>query len=437
MLSTICRTIEREQLRADGPAASGGHRWLVAVSGGPDSTALLHALVQLAPRLYLTLEAATVDHGLRPESAGEAAQVHASCRALGVPCQVLRVDVTGARGPHVSLQDAARRVRLAALAEAARSTGCQRVALGHTADDQAETVLFRIVRGTGVAGLTGIPYARPPFIRPLLDVRRGQLLAFLRRRKVSFIEDPSNADRRFTRSRVRHDWLPFLERENPRLVDALLSLAADSRALSGSAAPPGELARRVGRRAAATVSELASQGRGTRWVHFAGGVAEVAYGRVELRPAGVPAKRQADLPALPEMYITQPGQYRWPGGAPQGGSLEIEVQLRQGGLAPRGSTSFAAAVLTSGLHLRAPRPGDRMRPRGGAGSRKLQDLLVDAKIPRERRRTLPVLCTAGGTILLVPGLRPSEAGRPEPGSREWVEIRIRPTAEPSGARSVG
>src|SRR3954447_12808889 len=183
MLSTMLRTIKEHTLVA------AGDRVLVAVSGGPDSTALLHGLLVLAPRLGLTLEAAVVDHGLRPESTAEAAEVLERCRAAGVGCAVLQVDVRAARGRHVSWQDAARRARLGALEGEARRLGCPRVALGHTADDQAETLLFRIVRGTGVVGLAGIPYQRDPFVRPLLDVRRREVLAYLRRRRLPFIED--------------------------------------------------------------------------------------------------------------------------------------------------------------------------------------------------------------------------------------------------------
>ena len=120
-----------------------GERVLVAVSGGPDSTALLHALVQLGPRLGIQVMAATVDHGLRPESPREAALVVERCRDLGVNCQIATVDVRGARRAHVSWQDAARRVRLAALEELAGRLGCARIALGHTANDQAESKFRR------------------------------------------------------------------------------------------------------------------------------------------------------------------------------------------------------------------------------------------------------------------------------------------------------
>jgi tRNA(Ile)-lysidine synthase len=396
VLSAILRTL-REQALVDR-----GERVLVAVSGGPDSTALLHALVRLAPRLGIELEAATVNHGLRPEAAGEVALVVERCRALGIACEALAVDVRGARGPHVSWQDAARRVRLGALEAQAARRGCARIALGHTADDQAETVLFRIVRGTGVAGLAAVPYRRGAFVRPMLEVRRREVLRYLGKRRIPFIEDPSNADRRFTRARIRHEWIPFLERENPRLVEALLALAADAR---GASSAPG-----LSRRAGATVARLAAAGAGTRRVSVRGGQVEVSYGEIRW--------------ALPETPLTTsvteisgPGRY---------GSGAAALEVNEGTVpgAPAADTAaFDLDRLPLPLRVRAPRPGDRMRPRGGRGSRKLSDLFIDAKIPRTRRSGLPLLEAADGTILFVPGLRPSEVGRPGPHTRRWLEVR--------------
>jgi tRNA(Ile)-lysidine synthase len=421
MLSRLLATVAREGLLAR------GDRVLVALSGGPDSTALLHGLVRVAPRLGLTVEAATVDHGLRPESRSEARAVLAAGAALGVECSLLALDVNGGRRRGESLQTAARRMRLAALQEAAARRSCRRIALGHTADDQAETVLFRIVRGTGLPGLAGIPYRRDPFVRPLLDVRRSEVLAYLRRRRVSFIEDPSNRDPRFARTRVRHGWLPFLAAENPQIVAALLSLAQEARALPArepdvSDAYPGWVDDpRVSRRAREVIRRLAARPAGTRWVSVQNAVAEVAYGRVRLREPGSDGPA-GPAPAASELIaVTRPGSYPWPAGG-----LRVELRLvEESGAPPAGAATFDPALLDRGLVLRSSRPGDRMRPRGGRGSRKLQDLLVDAKIPRERRRGLPVLAAGGGTgpILFVPGLRPSEEGRPVPGAGRWLEVR--------------
>jgi tRNA(Ile)-lysidine synthase len=400
LISSILRTIDEHGL------VERGQLVLVGLSGGPDSTALLHGLLAVRERLGIRLCAAVVDHGLRPESAGEAALVAERCRAAGVACTVLTVDVRAARTAHVSWQDAARRARLGALEEAARAQRADAVALGHTADDQAETVLFRIVRGTGLRGLSGIPHRRGVFIRPLLDVRRSEVLHHLRRREIPFVSDPSNDDRRFTRVRVRHEWLPFLARENPRLIDGLLALAAEAR---GAGPPlPG-----VARRAAVTVARLAAAGAGTHTVSVAGGDVEVSYGRVRFVARAV---RSASAPLV--IPVDGPGTYRLARGP------ALEVTAGTAGSAPASpEAAFDLDQVSLPLSLRSLVAGDRMRPRGGRGSRKLSDLLIDAKVPRPRRAELPVLTAADGVILFVPGLRPAQAGRPGPETRRWIQVR--------------
>ena len=415
VLSQVLHTIRDRALLA------GGERVLVAVSGGPDSTALLHSLVHLAPRLNIELAAAVVDHGLRPESAAEAGLVAERCRTLGIRCEILTVDVKAACRPHVSLQEAARNVRLKALQETAARLGCALVALGHTADDQAETVLFRIVRGTGLSGLGGIPYQRGILIRPLLDVRRKGIMAFLAKRRIPFIEDPSNANRHYTRVRIRLDLLPLLRRENPRVVDALLLLAQDARAIS-SGAPASMLdLTSVPRRAAALIQRMAVQGQGTRRVSVPQGEVVVSYGNVEFRPRGG-VGRDSSPRSTESVRVDGPGLYYLPGRG-DGCALKLE-EGRHPAPPPDGAAVFDAARIVRPLEVRAWRPGDRLRPRGGRGSRKVSDLFVDAKIPRELRRELPVLATADGTILFVPGVRPSEVGRPQDGTQHWLAVRV-------------
>jgi tRNA(Ile)-lysidine synthase len=401
MLSTILRTIRAQGLV--GP----GERVVVGVSGGPDSMALVHALARLAPRLEIEVEAATVDHGLRPAARAEAERVCAWIEALGLPWHGLRVDVAAARQGRASLQDAARRARLGALEELAARRGAL-VALGHQADDQAETVLFRVVRGTGLRGLAGIPYRRGPFIRPLLDATRADVLRYLARHRVPSIDDPSNADARFARARIRHQILPALAVENPRVREALVALAAAARAVAvpeRDALPPD-----LNRRAFDVIDGLRARGAGTHRVDVSGGrVVEVAYGRVHVAPRG--AKR-TEKPA--PVTVANPGVYTLVTGAP---ALHVST-----GPAVVAAAQFDADALAWPLLLRGRRPGDRMRPRGGRGSRKLSDLLIDAKIPRDARDDLPVLTTADDVVLFVPGLRPAEAGRPSPTTKCLVGV---------------
>jgi tRNA(Ile)-lysidine synthase len=407
MLSRLVRTLREHDLVVI------GERVLVAVSGGPDSMALVHALAQLSARLHIGLSAATVDHGLRPESADEASLVEQRCRALGVPCEILKVDVRAARGPHVSIQEAARNVRLQALEGAALRLGCTRVALAHTADDQAETVLFRILRGTGLPGLAGIPYRRGVFIRPLLDVRRRSILAYLGKRHVPFIDDPSNRNRHFARVRIRHEILPVLAKENPKIVEALLALAHQARGLR----PAGEGATlpKLPPRTAALVQRMAAEGRGTRRISVPRGEIVVSYGKVVFRAPSAAVDSSCAGRTTP---VPGPGLYSLPG--EPGPILELSETNHD----PAKDTAFDAAQLVFPLHLRTRCAGDRMRPRGGRGSRKLSDLLVDGKIPREQRAHLPVLADAQGNILFVAGVRPSEIARPSRLTSRWMVVRV-------------
>jgi tRNA(Ile)-lysidine synthase len=407
MLSTVLRTIATHALSAR------GDRVIVAVSGGPDSMALLHVLWEARERLGLTLEVAGVDHGLRPAAAEELALVRARAGALGLPFVRLDVDVArGKRGP--SWQDAARRARLAALEALATERGAARIALGHQADDQAETVLFRIVRGTGLAGLAGIPYRRGPFIRPLLDVRRAEVLRYLRRRSIPFIEDPSNADPRFARARIRHRVLPLLAEENPRVVEALVALAAAARARG----PRDDLVAALPRRVRAAVGQLRARG-GTAAVDLAGGRrVEISYGQVRVGPRH---RAGAGGAATEALLIAHPGAYRW-----AAGTLDVKEASGRGtgpGAAATGA-EFDADRLEWPLAVRGRRAGDRMRPRGGRGSRKLSDLMIDAKIARGARAALPVVTSARGDLLFVPGLRPAEIARPDGRTRRVVRLRF-------------
>lgn len=199
---------------------------LVGCSGGPDSQVLLHALHLLREQHGCRLIAASVDHGLRPAAKDELAKVCALAYALDIPFVSLQVTV--AKGASVQAQ--ARAARYAALLSSAEAHGAQRVAVGHTLDDQAETVLARLLRGTSLEGLRGVAPARQDgVVRPLIDVRRSDVLAHAEEHNLSFAEDPSNRDPRFTRVRVRHTLLPSLAEENPHIAAQLSALADDVR----------------------------------------------------------------------------------------------------------------------------------------------------------------------------------------------------------------
>ena len=212
-----------------------GARVVVAVSGGADSVALLNALVALRPAWKLSLFIAHLDHALRPDSGDDAEFVRRLGRRLEIDTLIERHDV-GERCAREgwSLEDGARRIRFQFLLEAARTRSAEAIALAHTADDQAETVLMRLLRGTGLMGLGAIALTRPledrRLIRPLLGIWRSEVIAYVRRKGAAFREDPTNRDRRFLRNRIRHDLLPLLARDyNPNIKGTLVQLAEQSR----------------------------------------------------------------------------------------------------------------------------------------------------------------------------------------------------------------
>ena len=216
LTAAVERTLRRHAMLA------GGETVLVAVSGGGDSVALLSVLHALAPTWRLTLRVLHVDHGLRADSGRDADFVRALGARLGVTVDVERVRVGSG-----SVEAAARAARYAALEAAADRLGADRIAVGHTADDQAETVLMRLLDGTGVRGLAAIPPVRGRVIRPLLEVRGQMLRDTLTAAGQEWLEDPTNRDPKFLRNRVRHELLPLLAASYR--ADIVVSLAGVAR----------------------------------------------------------------------------------------------------------------------------------------------------------------------------------------------------------------
>jgi len=233
-----------------------GSRVIVGVSGGPDSLALLHALLQLAAVPDWHLHAAYLHHGLRPEADEEARFVAAVATAWGLGCTIERADVRRiAQQPGISLEEAARQARYAFLAQVARRLGAKTVAVGHHADDQVETVLMHLLRGSGLAGLRGMmpktplrtlhlsalpPDQRPEtldiqLVRPWLQTSRAQILDYCRQNELQPRYDATNADTTFFRNRLRHEIIPHLRQINPRLTTVFghtaLALQGDYQAL--------------------------------------------------------------------------------------------------------------------------------------------------------------------------------------------------------------
>jgi tRNA(Ile)-lysidine synthase len=400
---------------------------LVAVSAGPDSTALLAALAALRDLGEVgALHALHVDHRLRAGGDQDAAACRTACQRLEVPFRSVEVTVGGG-----NVQSAARAARYAALQAEASRVGAARIATGHTRTDQAETVLLRLARGAGARGLSGIPARRGLIIRPLLDRAREEGLSFLGRLGLGWREDPSNATPRFARNRLRQRLWPLLLELNPAIEAALARsadlLRDDERALSRLAGVemgrqgdegvevaslrrrPRAVRRRVVRRLA-----LQAGGRGAipeashveaalgllrrtgpRRAGLAGGLeAVVAGGRLRVRRAAIPEAEVALSPVVP-VEVTGPGRY-----AVTALGLVAVVVVAPGDVIPWP------------ILLRTRIPGDRFRPAGGRGSKKLKAWLIDRKVPRARRDRLLLVVGCDGRVLGIPELGARAEGAP-------------------------
>ncbi len=207
---------------------SGGEKVLAGLSGGPDSVCLLSVLHALRERFTPEISAVYVDHGLRPLETGKEIEFCRNlCERLNVPFLTKAVNVKSyALDQKMNMQEAARQLRYRAFDETSHDIGADRIALGHTADDQAETLLMRLFRGSGPTGLSGIPPVRKNIIRPLIEARRGEIEKFLDDKKIEYIIDSSNLKENYLRNRIRLSLVPMLKEYNPDIIETLSKTAA-------------------------------------------------------------------------------------------------------------------------------------------------------------------------------------------------------------------
>jgi len=410
-----------------------GKRVLVAASGGADSTALALALKELGCNIAL----AHIHHGIRGKAAtADARFVRALAKSLKVPFFFEKFNVPAeAKNSGDSLEMVARRVRRDFLRATARAEGFRLIATGHTADDQVETVLMRIVRGTSVSGLAGIAYSSKrgglTTIRPLRDVTHDQVIAYLKQQKQAWREDASNADDFAMRNRVRHEILPLLEKRlNPSVRQALLRLAdiaaAEDEVMAGLAkttknADKAPLA--IRRRLA--LKKLQAAGTPPQDINFS--AVEKSFHGVEtfLPTHGKNAKIFSIV---------------WKNGERPKAIVQIpeaatQLKIRKGrGFSHREDEVClsVAAVAGRDLLFRSWRAGDRMKPLGMTGSKKLSDIFTDLKVPRaERKARIVVEC--GGEIAALAGWRVARSFAVQ--SPRAVSIRIRTQAMTPRSRS--
>lgn len=451
---TVCRDIRRHALLRD------VRRLGLAVSGGADSTALLHLLLPFCRDADIDVTVLHFDHGLRAESGDDRRFVQALATAADLP-YISGSSTVAIQAEDGSLEMAARKARLAFLMSCAADARLDAVATGHQADDVAETVLLRLARGAGASGLAGLrPLSRHPpapiLIRPLLSVSGAALRGWLRQRNLDWREDGSNFDAAIPRNFVRHELLPTLEKKwCPHLRtslcqsaavlredDAFLeSLATQARAdmESDDALPipdlqrqPEALQRRILRQwlfdhglseaaGFAAVSALLDRSLAGDWqAHLPGGsLASCRSGRLRI-------ETETTTPPYEEKEIRVPGTTPW-------GDLVIEAEPGTGvrtqangiGRYPAACSLALRALAEKPLRVRSRRPGDRFAPTGLSGSKKLQDLFIDEKVPEAERDGIPIIFS-GDVLAWVPGHRIGRAFALSAPDEPCVHLNIRP-----------
>jgi tRNA(Ile)-lysidine synthase len=421
MLARVLKTISRYSMLPPGA------RVIVAVSGGADSVCLLHVLQELFPDRVAGV--AHFNHKWRAEASDEDERFVAQ---LAQPLPFFRAEAVPMPG---NREQNARRARLAFFKSLDAT-----VALGHTRDDQAETVLFRFLRGSGLAGLSGIAPTSDGLIRPLLDITRAEIEKYLRERNIPWREDSTNRDLTFARNRIRHELLPQLARNwNPKITDALAHLADLAHeeeqywqsALNqfklfqspGAIELPASLlaacgartrACRVDTRVAAQPSTPVPLARRLirRAISLAkGDLRQIDFQHVEavlnLRrrihlPGGVTVTRSfdwirfaaSDPQPAPPLQITPPGKFPSPDGQTQ---IRVDIGPMDAA-AVVGNPCDTLSMECSPLELRGWRPGDHYRPQGHSRDQKIQEMFQKARVPSWRRASWPIL-TCGDKIL--------------------------------------
>jgi tRNA(Ile)-lysidine synthase len=457
LITKVRETINKHQL------LTAGDRVLVAVSGGPDSVCLLSVLNELAKDFNLSLHLAHLDHSFRgSESADEARFASGLAQKFGIPATVERIDVPAYCLEHgLSVQAGAREVRYAFFDRVAASVGAARIATGHTATDQAETMLMRLMRGAGISGLSAIRPKRENIIRPLIEVTREEIVTYLHSSTLPFVSDSSNVKPVYTRNRIRLELLPVLKRFNPSIVETLALEAALLRdedeamqpcfnAIASSVyiqkddsvqikrsefnALHPAYKRRLLRKAVDLSGGDSSQMSAVQIEQVLAFMAYAQTGRTMMLTRGLMLAREYDqylvttagktevfyrvvavpgLTAIPELRMEIeiiPGDARTP--VPEGGNYRWQAM-------------FDYDKIGTLLTVRNRRPGDVFCPSGmGGRHKKLQDYLVDKKISRLQRDRIPLLC-AGDDIVWVVGLRADARYLPDGASRRMIIVRVR------------
>lgn len=430
---------------------------LVAVSGGPDSMALLHLMVNNFP--HLEIGVFHLDHQFRPESGDEAKFVDNMAREWGVSSHIISYNVTKyLERTGDSKQQGARRVRYRFVEEIVKKHGYTKVALGHHADDQAETVLMRLLRGSGPSGLTGIAYVRGPYIRPLLRVFKSELVEYCQQQEIPYVLDSSNLESNYFRNKIRNQLIPRLEKEyNPNFRTTLIRLAdiltGDELVLADYTS---ELLEKLIRRERNSLlldrkafQQLLTgmQRRVLRQAiaEYLGQLRRIEFEHIErVRQAILlPGTFKVEIPQVmvnitansivlgPSCHVSlEPTVLSVPGDITLGryrifceilGKDEDEHRERAKSDV---SEDFDLSQLKLPLVVRQRKLGDKMVLFGQNSPKKVKDILINAKIPDYEKDEIPLVCDQDD-ILWVVGVRRSEKGRIVRNTQQILRISFR------------
>lgn len=429
---------------------------LIGVSGGPDSMALLHALHRLAPKYRWELFVVHIDHQLREESVEDAAYVARCCRELKVPCRIVNVDVKErieAEGGGV--QEVARFLRYQVFEEVAREWDIQKLAVAHHADDQVETILMRLIRGTGTAGLMGMQLRRwwkgKELIRPLLSFTRKEVEAYCHEEHLYPRLDRSNLSVDYMRNRIRIELIPILNTYNPRFREAILQLseiATEEEKVWGASVSeivtklikaeteesisicninllqlPIALQRRTIKlilnslmkesgettlHAIDQIRKLALQVNPSGCILLPGGMmAEREYDTLHLHIGVSTYKKNTSKGRAPKINLIPPGVVALPG---MMGKIELIQSASPLEKLPscRDWVVFDLSKIDTPLNVRTRRDGDRMTCYGMKGTKKIKKLFIEEKVPLKLRDQYPIIISSEGQILWIPGVKRSD-----------------------------
>jgi len=444
----------------DGRMMESGDAVIVAVSGGPDSTALLHILKNLSDRLKISLTACHINHNLRgEESNSDEKFVEKLCKELSVPLKTFSINVEEEKNLHGgSTQSVAHEMRYKVFEEVLSEGFGNKVALAHTADDNAESVLMNFIRGSGVKGLRGIEAVRGKFIRPLIKLRKLEIVDYLDRNKILYRVDSSNASPKYLRNKIRHELLPTLKIYNPLIVENLersSRIFGDIEEYLGKQAQENFIKCSTPNNAGDIILSRNSFGK----LHTAlqrevlivaidklrGSSRDVSYENIESLRTHIKKGTSGEID-LPNLKVILSGdsfifQSNTVSAIPdysylfkKGESLTIkEVDAKvTSKIIDKKNISYSkncetvyidSESLPTGTLIRNRRDGDRFHPLGSKGSGKLKKFFIDAKVPKWERGKIPLL-TFKNEVYWIAGFRLSEKVKVREESKVILKISI-------------